>query len=52
MVFWSIVAVFRPIDLLFVVNTLKRMTAVLFLIARKQLVRSLTCESGDPDYTY
>jgi hypothetical protein len=44
----SIEAVTRPIDVLFGVNTINRMTMLLFLIARKRLVCSLTCESGMP----
>jgi hypothetical protein len=49
--FVSISAVSGSIQLLSVVNTTNRMTAFLFLIARKQLVCSLTCESGDPTRT-
>jgi hypothetical protein len=46
--FGSILIVSGSIELLSVVNTTNRMTVFLLVIARKQLVRSLTCESGDP----
>jgi hypothetical protein len=49
--FESILAVSGSIKLLSVVNTTNRMTVFLFVIARKQLVLSLTCESGDPTRT-
>ena len=44
----SIEAVSGPIDFLFRVDTINSMTMLLFLIAGKQLVCSLTCEIGDP----
>jgi hypothetical protein len=44
----SILTVAGPIDLLFVVYTIIRMTMLLFIIARKRLMFSITCESVDP----
>jgi hypothetical protein len=46
--FRSIEAVSGPIDGLFSFDTINSIAMFLFLIARKRLVCSLTCESGYP----